>query len=86
MALKTVLLAYKGNTGSYPTTEQGLGALVKIPDLSMKGWSPMVEHLDNDPWGQPYQYRCPGNLSANAYDLFSLGPDGKPSKDDVYPE
>ncbi|MDR1423614.1 MAG: type II secretion system protein GspG [Azoarcus sp.] len=67
-ALRSVLLL-----GSrMPGTEAGLKVLVENGEIPF---------LPLDPWGRPYQYRNPGQ--AYAYELFSLGPDGVESKDDV---
>lgn len=64
-SLRTSLLAYNGMNGSYPTTEQGLRALV--PRL--------IDEVPKDSWGNEYIYRCPGLKNPNGYDLFSAGPD-----------
>jgi type II secretion system protein G len=82
-ALKTALLVYRGATGDFPSTAQGLEALVKRPDGAAK-WRQAMEKLYNDPWGRPYQYRYP-SAQPKTYDVFSLGPDGKESADDVRP-
>lgn len=57
---------------SLPGTAEGLAALVADGRLP---------HLPDDPWGRPYQYRYPG--ASHTYDLFSTGPDGEESADDV---
>ena len=70
---------YKLDNGSYPSTQQGLDALVKKPSGSpqAKNWNPdgYLKHLPIDPWGNPYQYLSPG--SKGRVDLYSLGADGK---------
>jgi general secretion pathway protein G len=70
--IRTVLLAYNGKNGSYPTTEQGLDVLV--PRL--------MDKLPKDPWGSPYVYRCPGKTNPTSYDLFSAGMDRIPDTAD----
>jgi general secretion pathway protein G len=70
---------YKLDVGSYPTTEQGLQALVDKPE-DATGWSgPYVK--DNavpvDPWKHPYLYRSPSERAGHDYDLCSLGPSGQ---------
>ena len=63
----------------YPTTDQGLEALVKKPnDPTLKNWRPegYVEQLRKDPWGHDYVYVSPG-LNGAPYDLMSLGADGQ---------
>jgi len=56
---------YNGTNGHYPSTDQGLNALV--PGL--------MGEVPKDAWGSPYVYRCPGRVNPNSYDLFSAGPD-----------
>jgi general secretion pathway protein G len=82
--LKTALDRYHSNNGYYPTTDQGLRALVTYPPTN--GIVPLVyfsggyiERLPRDPWGNPYFYRSDGN----SYVLKSLGPDGVESADDI---
>jgi general secretion pathway protein G len=70
--------AFEVDCGRYPTTEEGLKALVEQPS-SVKNWNSQgyLKSLKSDPWGNPYQYRCPGTHNAKSYDLLSLGPDGQ---------
>ena len=66
---------FKSDVGRYPTTEEGLKALLKQPP-GVEDWDgPYIKKLDTflDPWGAPYHYRSPGEHSD--YDLFSYGPD-----------
>jgi len=81
---------YKVDVGSYPTTEQGLTALLTAPP-GVANWNgPYLKGDDiaKDPWGHPYQYRAPSTRAGREYDLFTLGADGKPGGDgeaaDVY--
>lgn len=79
---KTALAGYRFAMGNYPTTAQGLGALITAPDNAGSRWSgPYLDvkggKLPDDPWGHPYQYRCPGTKNTASYDLFSLGADGQ---------
>ena len=74
------------NNGDYPTTEQGLSALLTkptSPPVSQNWKGPYVEQIPTDPWKRPYQYRNPSAHPPFDYDLFSLGPDGKESEDDI---
>jgi len=83
---KVVLLSYRGGAGQFPTTAEGLDALVKRPASAPQNWQQRMERLKPDPWGRPYQYVRPNPATPNApssYDLFSLGPDGVVSGDDV---
>lgn len=68
-----------------PTSEQGLKALVERPasDPKPRKWKQLLKSVPLDPWGVEYVYRNPGKINADGYDLFSLGPDGKESDDDV---
>jgi general secretion pathway protein G len=76
--------AYEIDAGRYPTTEEGLRALVERP-ASARSWNgPYVKRgISNDPWGNPYIYRYPGQHNLNGYDLHSLGPDGREGTDDI---
>lgn len=67
---------YRLDTGSYPTTEQGLNALVTNPGVEKWEGPYLKKGLPLDPWGRPYIYQQPG--SHGEYDLFSYGRDGKP--------
>lgn len=70
----------------YPTTEEGLIALVKRPENDSGRWrGPYLkeEEMLEDPWGKRLQYRFPGTHNTGSYDLWSLGPDGVESQDDI---
>ena len=74
------LKLYKLDNQRYPTTEQGLQALVSKPTSgpAANGWKSggYLDRLPNDPWGKPYQYLSPG--IKGEVDVFSLGADGLP--------
>jgi general secretion pathway protein G len=75
-ALEDALDQYRVDTGHYPTTEQGLAALMSPPSGEAKWQGPYLKKaLPNDPWGNAYQYRLPGEHGD--YDLLSLGKDGQ---------
>ncbi len=78
------LKLYRLDNTRYPTTEQGLQALVSKPASgpAPKNWKPggYLERLPNDPWGNPYQYAAPG--SHGEVDIWSLGADGEPGGED----
>ena len=78
-AISTALEMYRLDTFNYPSTQQGLEALVTRPSGTplAKNWNPQgyLKSLPLDPWGTPYQYLNPGTHSAG-YDLFSFGADG----------
>jgi general secretion pathway protein G len=83
-SLKTSLLAYSGKTGFYPTTEQGLQALVSRPttDPIPEQWMQLMDSVPKDPWGMPYIYKCPGIKHPTTYDLYCSGADRVPDTDD----
>jgi general secretion pathway protein G len=78
--LKTALSMYKLDNFSYPSTAQGLNALVSKPSGQplAKNWKTggYLERMIKDPWGNEYQYLNPGNHGA--IDIYSMGRDGQP--------
>jgi general secretion pathway protein G len=88
-SLKTTLVRYRIDLGDYPSTEEGLEALVVAPGGKADRWhGPYLETPGNklplDPWGEPYQYRYPGTKNPGSYDLFSKGADKVPdTADDI---
>lgn len=80
-ALESALNLYRLDNFNYPTTEQGLFALVAIPtsgDVPRNYRSGgYIDRLQKDPWGNEYQYLRPGR-DGREYDLYSLGADGRP--------
>ncbi len=78
-AYETALNLYRMDNFRYPTTEQGLEALVKQPtDPNIKNWKAggYIQNLRKDPWGNDYGYISPG--SHGDYDIFTLGADNQP--------
>ncbi|HEY9149188.1 MAG TPA: type II secretion system major pseudopilin GspG, partial [Gammaproteobacteria bacterium] len=83
--IESQLNLYRLDNFNYPTTDQGLEALVEKPthgaeprNYKQGGY---LDRLPVDPWGNPYQYLSPGTHSS--IDIYSLGPDGVPSDDDI---
>lgn len=78
---------YKLDVGNYPSSEEGIAALVKAPAGKEARWKgPYLEELPKDPWANDYKYRFPGSKNVNGargYDIWSLGPDGVESADDI---
>jgi general secretion pathway protein G len=74
--------AYRLDSGRYPTTAQGLDALVREPvaEPRPRNWrGPYLrKDVPLDPWGNPYVYLAPGEHNPEGYDLLSLGADGAP--------
>jgi general secretion pathway protein G len=76
-AFEKALDQYRLDTGHYPTSEQGLGALVTRPNNEPKWSGPYLRKaVPNDPWDRPYIYKQPGERSE--LDIVSLGKDGQP--------
>ena len=76
-AIRSSLLLYQSTNGFYPTTEQGLKALVVKPesDPMPEQWRPILDSVPRDPWGSEYIYRSPGQKNPTTFDLLSAGPD-----------
>ena len=73
--ISSALDLFKYDVGRYPTSEEGLQALVVSPPAAQSWNGPYVKKTSEltDPWGHPYQYRAPGQHGV--FDLFSYGPD-----------
>ena len=81
--IPTALKLYDLDNGSYPTTEEGLAALI-MASASVSEWQgPYLEAKPKDPWGREYQYKSPGIHRSYDYDLYSLGKHGVESQDDI---
>jgi len=79
-SLKTPLVRYRIDMGDYPSTNEGLQALITSSPGNADRWKgPYMDvsggKLPVDPWGQPYEYRYPGVKNVGGYDLYSKGPD-----------
>ncbi len=72
----TALAAFEVQAGRFPTTQEGITALLKKPgDLTDDEWDgPYLKEFPKDPWGQEFIYASPGTINAD-YDLISKGPD-----------
>ena len=76
-AFEKALDTYRLDVGRYPTTEEGLAALLITPANVSKWNGPYLrKEVPKDPWGAPYQYHSPG--AAKDFDLLSYGRDGQP--------
>ncbi|MDR3401081.1 MAG: type II secretion system major pseudopilin GspG [Chthoniobacter sp.] len=82
--IKTNLMMYQAANGFYPSTEQGLKALVQKPDGDPKprNWRQLNDEVPRDPWDQEYFYRFPGKHNPKEYDIFSAGPDRNPDTEE----
>ena len=83
--LSTVLDLYSLDMGSYPTTEQGLAALVKKPPGATRWNGPYLkgDEVPLDAWSHPYVYRRPSERPGKDYDLCSTGPNGDATGTDM---
>jgi general secretion pathway protein G len=83
--IMTALKFYRLDNDRYPTTEEGLVALISAPS-SAKNWKgPYLEKRSKpvDPWKREYQYKYPSAHSAVDFDVWSMGPDEQAADDDV---
>lgn len=81
--LESALQVFSFDVGRYPTSAEGLEALVRNPG-NLEAWksSYLAKDLPKDPWGKPYGYRCPG--MHGDFDIYSVGADGiEGTEDDV---
>ena len=86
-SLKASLVRYRIDLGDYPSTEEGIKALISAPEGKSDKWrGPYMDAKGGrsplDPWNQEYQYRYPGTKNTESYDLFSSGRDKKPDTED----
>jgi general secretion pathway protein G len=76
-AIASGLASFKMDNGRYPTTAEGLAALITAPSGLATWKGPYIGRASvNDPWGNPYGYVCPGTHNHDGYDLRFLGPSG----------
>jgi general secretion pathway protein G len=83
-SINTPLEAYKISMGRYPNTQEGLIALIHPPTGDKGRWKgPYLKknEIPEDPWGNQYQYRCPGIHNPRGYDIWSWGAGGEESED-----
>ena len=81
--IELALDAFEVDCGRFPTTEEGVGALIEQPTDTSDWMGPYIKRgVPSDPWGKPYVYRQPGRHNASGYDLHSFGPDGEDGGDD----
>lgn len=80
--ISTALKVYEVDNGGFPSSEEGLNALLSKP-ASAQNWNgPYLERKPIDPWGREYKYKSPGQHRQD-FDLYSLGRDGLESADDI---
>ena len=77
-AFSRALGTYRLDVGNFPSTEEGLNALVSKPPNAAKWNGPYLDKaVPLDPWGRPYTYRSPGEHGGD-FDIMSFGKDGQP--------
>ncbi|MBU1086233.1 MAG: type II secretion system major pseudopilin GspG [Candidatus Omnitrophica bacterium] len=81
--IATALKLYELDNGQFPSTSEGLQALLTKPATANTWNGPYLEKEPIDPWGRKYEYKSPGQNRPQDYDLFSLGRDAQPSEDDI---
>ncbi|MEX0775574.1 MAG: type II secretion system major pseudopilin GspG [Phycisphaeraceae bacterium] len=77
----TALGIFEVDNGRFPTTQEGLRALAEQPPGLTK-WKKLYPRIPNDPWGNAYGYRSPGQYNTDSYDLYSSGPNGQEGDED----
>ncbi len=82
--LSSTLKMYKINNGFYPSTAQGLKALVERPSGAPvpKSWTQLADRVPTDPWQQEYLYKFPGSKVSTEFELISKGKDGQSGTED----
>lgn len=81
--IATGLKLYELDNGEFPSTSDGLNALLVKPGSANNWKGPYLEKKPIDPWNREYKYKSPGDHRTQDYDLYSLGKDGIESSDDV---
>jgi general secretion pathway protein G len=84
-SLETAIDAFEIDAGRFPTTEEGLQALIEQPSgVTQDSWrGPYIKRgVPKDPWGNEYNYQQPGRHNTSSYDLSSSGPDGQAGTED----
>jgi len=76
--MEVAIDAFEVDCSRYPTSEEGIKALVQQPPGLIEWKGPYLKRgVPADPWHNPYVYRFPGQHNSSGYDLYSLGPDGQ---------
>lgn len=85
--IEAALQLYKLDNGVYPSTEQGLRALIEKPTTGVvpKKWKlgGYLQKLPEDPWGNPYKYVSPSPTQRGDYEIISYGTDGEPGGEGI---
>lgn len=83
-SIGSALKTYRLNAGTYPSTQQGLAALVNKPTATPvpRRWTKLADAVPTDPWGAEYIYRFPGKKDPSEFELITKGKDGQLDTDD----
>ncbi|MFH1507747.1 MAG: type II secretion system major pseudopilin GspG [Candidatus Omnitrophota bacterium] len=81
--IATALKLYEIDNGNFPSSSEGLNALLNKPSSASNWNGPYLDRKPTDPWGRDYLFKSPGENRPADYDLYSLGKDGVESADDV---
>ena len=84
--LDGALESYRMDNARFPTSDQGLAALINPPPDARNfppGGYLRERRVPEDPWGNPFQYEAPGQRNPHSYDLWSFGADGSPGGSDT---
>lgn len=82
-SLTTALKLYKLDNGAYPTTQEGLAALMVKPASADNWKEPYLEKDPVDPWKRAYNYKYKGDHNTSGFDIWSLGAEETNGDDDV---
>jgi len=81
--ITVALKLYRLHNDRFPSTEEGLNALLSKPSSARNWRGPYLEKRPVDPWQREYRYRYPGTHNTSGFDLWSVGPDEQNADDDV---
>jgi general secretion pathway protein G len=81
--ITTGLRLYRLDNDRYPTSDEGLDALMTKPSSARNWKGPYLENKPFDPWKRKYEYRCPGTRNQGDFDIWSRGPDEQSDADDI---
>ena len=80
--IATALKLYELDNGNFPSSSEGLKALMVKPVSAINWNGPYLESEPIDNWGRPYKYKSPGTHRPQSYDLYSSGRDGQDGTED----
>ncbi len=83
-SIENALQAYRNNAGNFPTTQQGLMALVEKPASAPRPrrWTQIMDQVPRDPWGNEYHYKFPGSVDRSRPEVVCYGKDGLEGTED----